>query len=117
MATAVISMVTAVGLWPLIPKALEHPIGEAAAVGIESLEAEVSKRRTCRGPLGRAAADLALTLASIGAGFIATDRAGRVTRMNAVAEQVTGWPQDEALGRSLWDVFVREDRPPEYLRA
>ena len=114
-ATAIISVVTAVLLWPLIPKALAVPSVEQQQAVIDSLEAEVSKRRNAEDRLSELQQTLALTLASIGAGFIATDRDGRVTRMNAVAEQATGWPQADALGRSLWEVFVRENRPPEYL--
>lgn len=46
-----------------------------------------------------------VTLRSIGDAVIATDTQGLVTRMNVVAEQLTGWSQDEALGRKLDEVF------------
>ncbi len=49
--------------------------------------------------------DLAITLHSIGDGVLATDANRRITRINPVAEQLTGWPQSEAVGRSIDEVF------------
>ncbi|MHB9029000.1 MAG: PAS domain S-box protein [Candidatus Latescibacterota bacterium] len=48
---------------------------------------------------------LAVTLASIGDAVIATDTSGNVMLMNRVAEDLTGWSQEEASGVSLADVF------------
>jgi len=45
------------------------------------------------------------TLYSIGDAVIATDTAARVTRMNPVAEHLTGWREAEALGKPLEQVF------------
>ena len=49
--------------------------------------------------------NLAITLQSIGDAVIATDSAGRITRMNATAERLTGWSMDEARDRALPEVF------------
>jgi PAS domain S-box-containing protein len=113
--TAGVSLITALAIWPLIPKALKIPSIERLNAAIASLEAEVKKRRSAEEQLTEIQQSLAVTLASIGAGFIATDRDGRVTRMNAVAERVTGWSQAEARQQSVWQVFDRDDRPPSYL--
>jgi PAS domain S-box-containing protein len=48
---------------------------------------------------------LSVTLRSIGDGVIAMDTEGKVTLMNAVAERLSGWPQPEALGRNIEEVF------------
>jgi diguanylate cyclase (GGDEF)-like protein/PAS domain S-box-containing protein len=45
------------------------------------------------------------TLDSIGDGVLCTDILGQVTYLNAVAEAMTGWPMNEALGRPLVEVF------------
>ncbi|MCG6156631.1 PAS domain S-box protein [Rubinisphaera margarita] len=48
---------------------------------------------------------LRVTLSSIGDAVIATDPHGLVTNMNIVAEELTGWPLDEAIGQPLETVF------------
>ncbi len=56
-------------------------------------------------------AELRTTLRSIGDAVIATDREGRVTFLNPVAEKLTGWTDAEAAGRGAHEVFriVNED--------
>src|SRR5581483_696221 len=64
-----------------------------------------------------------VTLGSIGDGVIATDTEGRVTFLNPVAEQLTGWNIDGARGTPLNDVFrivneaTRVPTPNPALRA
>jgi PAS domain S-box-containing protein len=48
---------------------------------------------------------LRTTLASIGDAVITTDTEGRVTNLNAVAESLTGYRNDEAAGQPLSDIF------------
>lgn len=49
---------------------------------------------------------LSVTLRSIGDGVITTDTMGRVIMMNRVAEDLTGWPQGECVGKALDEVFI-----------
>jgi diguanylate cyclase (GGDEF)-like protein/PAS domain S-box-containing protein len=46
-----------------------------------------------------------VTLNSIGEAVICTDIRGNVTFLNAVAEKLTGWPRQDAAGRSMVEVF------------
>lgn len=48
---------------------------------------------------------LAVTLASIGDGVITTDAQGRVMLLNPVAEHLTGWQNDDAVGQPVETVF------------
>ena len=49
---------------------------------------------------------LQTTLSSIGEGVLATDQRGDITFLNGVAQTLTGWCQEEALGRPLEEIFV-----------
>ncbi|MEQ1528731.1 MAG: PAS domain S-box protein [Methylococcales bacterium] len=61
---------------------------------------------------------LSVTLNSIGDAVITTDAKGRVTFVNPISEQLTGWRQAEALGRDIAEVFniVNKDtRHPAFI--
>jgi PAS domain S-box-containing protein len=63
---------------------------------------------------------LAVTLKSIGDGVIATDAAGRVTLLNPLAEQLTGWTQADATGRPMGEILSiidHDTRQPATLPA
>lgn len=49
---------------------------------------------------------LTTTLQSIGDAVIVTDEMGLVSLMNPVAESLTGWKQEDALGKWISEVFV-----------
>lgn len=55
--------------------------------------------------LRRSEENLSTTLNSIGDAVIATDAKKRVTRINPVAEELTGWSADQAIGQPLEVVF------------
>ncbi|MCP4689109.1 MAG: PAS domain S-box protein [Desulfobacterales bacterium] len=48
---------------------------------------------------------LSITLNSIGDAVIAADAEGRITRMNPIAEKLTGWTMERARGAALPEVF------------
>ena len=48
---------------------------------------------------------LEVTLRSTGDGIISVDLESKVTLLNRVAEELTGWTQKEAVGRSIREVF------------
>ena len=49
--------------------------------------------------------DLRITLDSIGDAVIVADESGCVSRMNPVAEELTGWSSDDAVGIEVCDIF------------
>jgi PAS domain S-box-containing protein len=53
--------------------------------------------------------DLRTTLDSIGDAVISTDTLGRIQSMNPIAENLTGWSENEALDQPLLDVFYIVD--------
>jgi PAS domain S-box-containing protein len=75
----------------------------ALAVVLLLLVAYVSLQHSAR--LQRVQNDLTTTLRSIGDAVIATDAQGVVRFMNPIAEQLTGWTQQEAQGMSSGEVF------------
>ena len=61
---------------------------------------------------------LAVTLKSIGDAVLVTDAEERVTLLNPVAEQLTGWTQAEAAGRPVEEIFHiinQETRQPSVI--
>ena len=48
---------------------------------------------------------LAVTLRSIGDGVISTDSEGNILLMNRVAEELTGWTDQEAIGQPFREIF------------
>ena len=77
----------------------------ALIIGIGEAMRHAQARASSRGEV------LRVTLGSIGDAVITTDIEGRVTYLNRVAESVTGWTQQDALGHPLDEVFriINED--------
>ncbi len=75
------------------------------AVAMQNARSIVLARQRAEETLRKQSEWLRVTLASIGDAVISTDAEGRVISMNALAEALTGWPQAEAQGRPLPEVF------------
>ena len=72
---------------------------------VAELLSRVTEQILARENLQESNSKLATTLHSIGDGVITTDTNGKITRLNPQAEKLTGWAEEEALGRALHEVF------------
>jgi len=66
---------------------------------------DITSQRRMEESLATEKERLAVTLRSIGDGVITTDTGGRVVLVNKAAELLTGWLQEEALGKPLGVIF------------
>jgi PAS domain S-box-containing protein len=73
--------------------------------GFVKVTRDLTRQKDAEAKLRRSEESLAATLYSIGDAVLACDERGRITRINPVAERLTGWPEREAVGRPLEEVF------------
>ncbi|NVO05912.1 MAG: PAS domain S-box protein [Rhodoferax sp.] len=69
------------------------------------IQRQIRKLHQAQQELTQSEESLAITLQSIGDAVVATDTDARITRMNTVAENLTGWPLAQARGRGIAEVF------------
>ena len=79
-----------------------HVGGQRQFVGILR---DISARKRAEQALFAEKERLHVTLNSIGDAVITTDTLGAVSYLNPVAERMTGWSNEEAFGRPLYEVF------------
>ena len=82
---------------------IEYRDGEAFKMFGTCLD--ITKSKTAELALAAEKERLAVTLRSIGDGVITTDTTGNIVMLNKVAEELTGWDSDEAVGRPLLEVL------------
>ena len=85
-----------------------HPLTESTLDAMASVANEIGlgvERKQAQERLWEQREWLRVTLASIGDAVIATDTEGRVTFLNGVAQELTGWTQADAAGQALETVF------------
>ena len=90
--TAVVSWATVIAIYKSLPGLSRLP-----------LLAELNAR------LRRSEQDLLVTLNSIGDGVLTTDQNGRISRLNPIAEKLTGWSEAEAIGQPVEEIFKTID--------
>ncbi|MDY6861353.1 MAG: PAS domain S-box protein, partial [Thermodesulfobacteriota bacterium] len=92
----------------------EIPIDDSAApikddkgniIGVVLVFRDITERKMAEEALSAEKERLNVTLRSIGDGVIATDVNGEIVLMNRVAEELTGYTQQEAVGNPLSVVF------------
>lgn len=93
--------------WPVLkriglPVILLYPL---ATILVGKILSDQQSRLRVERDLRGAMNDLDLTLHSLGDAVLSTNAQGAITRMNPVAERLTGWTMAEAGGRPLEEVF------------
>lgn len=78
-------------------------------VGASKIARDISQQKRDHEALEETQKRLAVTLQSIGDAVLATDREGRVTFLNTVAETLMRAGQQDIVGRSIVDVFNIQD--------
>ncbi len=86
---------------------IKYPVFDAHGhpVGVGAINSDMTARKQAEDELRRQRDMLDVTLSSIGDAVIATDTHSRILFFNRVAEALTGWPQQDAIGRPLDEVF------------
>ncbi|KNZ70534.1 signal transduction histidine kinase, nitrogen specific, NtrB [Thermincola ferriacetica] len=81
---------------------------------IQMIIRDITQRKETEGALATERERLAVTLRSIDEGVITADSKGKIVLMNLVAENLTGWSQEEAIGKLLTEVVnVRNEKTGE----
>jgi diguanylate cyclase (GGDEF)-like protein/PAS domain S-box-containing protein len=84
-------------------KALQD--GKGRLKRLLGVETDVTERKRYEEALFREKESAQITLQSIGDGVVTTDGDSRVQYLNPVAEDLTGWKVDDAVGRNIDDIF------------
>lgn len=74
-------------------------------VGIVESFQDISERKKVELALASEREQLAVTLRSIGDGVITTDLNAKIVLINRITEQLTGWSQEEAVGKPVEQIF------------
>lgn len=73
------------------------------------LDHELSEKKKAEHNLAAEKERILVTLKSIGDGVISADTEGRILLINTIASELTGWDSDDAIGKSIDEVFLIRD--------
>ena len=84
-------------------------------IALEGFITDITQRKLMEERIKESEELFRTTLYSIGDGVITTDTRGLLQQMNPVAEELTGWSENEAKGKQLEEVFpiINEDSRKE----
>jgi len=77
--------------------------------GLLGVFEDITKKKLAEQELYYEKERLRVTLLSIGDAVITTDPSGKITLINSVAEQLTGWRARDALGKDAGDILTLEN--------
>ncbi len=89
---------------------LNEQLQQLVAERTTQLQNEIEERKRIEATLASEEERLSVTLRSIGDAVITTNTEGRIFLMNRAAEELTGWPQEEAIGKTLTSVVSLIDQ-------
>ena len=78
---------------------------EGKVIGYKGSDFDVTHKKMLEEAIYNEKERFKTTLLSVGDGVIATDKEGKILIINKVAEELTGWRQEEALGKDFEEVF------------
>jgi PAS domain S-box-containing protein len=93
---------------------MAHRDAEGVVQYFSTIIRDITQRKGSEDALRKSEEQLAIMLDSIGDAVVVTDVRLRVTRMNPVAQKLTGWSIFDALGRPAQDIVVLETNDPDY---
>lgn len=97
------------GLLTLVPRLIDNQ-----CAGFMMLLVDITDRKRYEAALFEEKERIRVMLNSIGDAVIATDQQGIVTFMNPIAESLTGWSAQEALGNAIEHVMPLRDGSNEF---
>ncbi len=100
-----ISFITANGRCVFGQVALAKRVADSGAQGCLMVITDISGRKQAERRLEEEKERIRITLNSIGDAVIATDTQGKITLLNPVAEDLTGWRASDAIGKPIETVM------------